>query len=255
VFPTCWELLMHVEQGHILDVVQCWLCENRFTSGQLLLQHLLESHLGDQPDGLSCPACRVVFNSWPQLKHHSCATITPPAAAPADMIVPTAASVWTCSDAQCKRTFQKKTAFISHMKSHAAPWSLPRPQLGSQKPELVRLIELENGYTCRICEAHFEMFELLMEHFRSAHPAERAFTCHLCFLAERSGCALKIHLIRQHSLVHAFTRCTFCTRLFVGKKELVSHLRDEHTPLGKLVCRICGLTAENELEMGKNKKL
>ena len=242
-FPTVWQLVQHMEQGHVLDLFPCWLCDMRLRSGRGMVQHLLQRHLGCEKGGKDCRTCGLAFNSWLAPKSHICPGIQ--RGTSGDQTAPTNdwASILEDHDPEARI----KVSLVSQDKSSERRQN----HRGRQKVQLVKQIELETGYTCRVCDTQFQLFEPLMEHFREEHPAEHQFTCHICSHSGSSSNALKIHLINQHSQEHAFARCVYCPMMFVRKKELTNHVKDRHAQLEKLVCRICGIAAESELELGK----
>jgi hypothetical protein len=147
---------------------------------------------------------------------------------------------------------QKSPSVRVTVKPAKEGYNVMKQNPGRQKFELVKRIELENGYRCRICDMQFQRFESMMQHFAEEHPLEHKFICHICW-AEHTAKSLKIHLISQHSSVHAFPRCIYCPQLFVCWEQLTNHVASQHVDIYQLACRVCGIKEQTETDRGKLK--
>lgn len=144
----------------------------------------------------------------------------------------------------CQKTFNQKSVYQSHLRSHGKEGEDPyRCNICSKTfavpARLTRHYRTHTGekpYQCEYCNKSFSVKENLSVH-RRIHTKERPYKCDVCERAfEHSG---KLH---RHMRIHTGERphkCSVCAKTFIQSGQLVIHMRT-HTGEKPYVCKACG---------------
>ncbi|XP_076633785.1 kruppel homolog 1 isoform X1 [Colletes latitarsis] len=144
----------------------------------------------------------------------------------------------------CQKSFDQKTMYQSHLRSHGKEGEDPYRcnicgKTFAVPARLTRHYRTHTGekpYQCEYCKKSFSVKENLSVH-RRIHTKERPYKCDVCERAfEHSG---KLH---RHMRIHTGERphkCTVCSKTFIQSGQLVIHTRT-HTGEKPYVCKSCG---------------
>ena len=144
----------------------------------------------------------------------------------------------------CQKSFDQKSVYQSHLRSHGKEGEDPyRCNICSKTfavpARLTRHYRTHTGekpYQCEYCSKSFSVKENLSVH-RRIHTKERPYKCDVCERAfEHSG---KLH---RHMRIHTGERphkCSVCEKTFIQSGQLVIHMRT-HTGEKPYVCKSCG---------------
>ncbi|XP_057325659.1 Krueppel homolog 1-like [Microplitis mediator] len=144
----------------------------------------------------------------------------------------------------CQKTFDQKSVYQSHLRSHGKEGEDPyRCNICNKTfavpARLTRHYRTHTGekpYQCEYCNKSFSVKENLSVH-RRIHTKERPYKCDVCERAfEHSG---KLH---RHMRIHTGERphkCSVCAKTFIQSGQLVIHMRT-HTGEKPYVCKACG---------------
>lgn len=144
----------------------------------------------------------------------------------------------------CQKTFEQKSVYQSHLRSHGKEGEDPyRCNICNKTfavpARLTRHYRTHTGekpYQCEYCNKSFSVKENLSVH-RRIHTKERPYKCDVCERAfEHSG---KLH---RHMRIHTGERphkCSVCAKTFIQSGQLVIHMRT-HTGEKPYVCKACG---------------
>lgn len=90
---------------------------------------------------------------------------------------------------------------------------------------------------CEICNKILSCHVTLVNHYRSMHTGERAFSCDVCGKCFISRSFLNVHY-KYHTAEKVFN-CDVCPRVFLLKESLDVHSSTHHAKEKKFKCEFC----------------
>lgn len=245
VYKLRLELLEHMKVAHRsehIKPIKCGLCERKFSSIAIFLEHHQQNHSGKK---FKCSDCDMYFQTiflfenhsklheqnYKYVKCHVC-----------DLVLAVAnikfhynkkhpdvepKIEFKCGD--CSAVFKSKVAIKKHLKVHNLPGTKYEPdteavsngavQCVSPIREIVEATDTTTDskkrriFKCELCGSDYRNRSSLYRHKQMVH--ERSWRCHHCKETLLSKSSLKEHLIHVHGAVSC--KCGDCSAIFNTK--------------------------------------
>ncbi|KAF5295437.1 hypothetical protein FQA39_LY13098 [Lamprigera yunnana] len=100
-------------------------------------------------------------------------------------------------------------------------------------------IEIENKFTCNICNKNFSCKQNFEIHQKAVHENQRPYQCDKCEKTFPYINSLKCHMLQHSEKNEKLYICEVCKKVFNHPSSLVYHREAEHNNGRKCVCNIC----------------
>ena len=91
---------------------------------------------------------------------------------------------------------------------------------------------------CPICKKSFNSIAGMMNHYTSEHPEGKVYDCSVCDKKYLTLEGLSSHMLTGHERKVNNMTCSFCGKEFNDKKEVKTHIAEEHKEK-KFQCSKC----------------
>jgi len=110
-----------------------------------------------------------------------------------------------------------------------------RKNLYQKTAKSIKLINIQDKFTCNLCPQRFTKKADLVRHIKSGHDQNK-IPCNIC----QQKFTRKDHLVRHIKAVHDQIKfpCNICPHKFTQKWDLVTHIKAVHDQI-KIPCNIC----------------
>ena len=233
-FSWQMEMIQHLMKSHATRKQnRCDRCYKRFTSIQILTQHM-ESHYSKMP--YQCSKCDKAFMVETDLDNH-----TPTHAE--DKV--NSSKPHVCH--LCYLVYDNEPELIRHNTiQHKSEQTAQRRKtylcdkcclvfdnernLAQHNHETVDAnATTDKAYQCSLCDRSFASVSVLRQHVAKVHLSkEQAYRCTLCDTSFVHGRDLKHHVSIYHRNKGKIYHCSFCVRSFVRQRHLKIHETKVH---------------------------
>ncbi|KAL1517997.1 hypothetical protein ABEB36_001687 [Hypothenemus hampei] len=237
----------HTRNCHLNSInVTCFICDKRFRSRKILLEHSSEAHFvklrpRNSKEKFKCRKCGKLLSSQGSLSYHmskhlgkrySCDKCdkrfyTKNQARSHKQVHNPEKTVTVCP--VCGKGFHYRTALHYHLKIHRNERNIqcsfcPKRFYTRNSVKRHELTHTgERPYNCQFCEKKFRSLGEVKQH-KILHTGERPFQCSYCNMTFTHN-----HNLKVHSLTHPGQyKCMQCTKTFVDVEILRFHLKSKH---------------------------